>query len=258
MLVNSVIIILREVLEAALIISVLLAISQQLKVSRQWIFFALLIGFAAASIYATYIEVVSMAMEGVGQEVVNASLHLLIYSCIILLIFSIKDHAHHRLMILVMTSCVAIATIREGSEIIIYISGFISSPELFLTVSIGSIVGTGIGISIGVFFYYLITSMSFNKGIRLALFLLILIAGAMILQATQLLIQADLITSQQPLWNSSALISERSLFGQLLYALLGYEATPTPIQVYCYIASLILMTFMTFKTLRYIKQRGQM
>ncbi len=100
--------------------------------------------------------------------------------------------------------------------------------------------------------------MSFNKGIRLALFLLILIAGAMILQATQLLIQADIISSQQPLWNSSSLISERSLFGQMLYALLGYEATPTPIQVICYIASLFLMTFMTFKTLRYFNQRGQL
>ena len=258
MLINSVILILREVLEAALIISVLLAISQQLKVSRQWMFFALLIGFAGASIYAVNIEAVSMAMEGVGQEVVNASLHLLIYSFILMLIFAIKDRAYHRLMILVMTGCVAIASIREGSEIIIYISGFISSPELFLTVSIGSIVGTGIGISVGVFFYYLIANMSFNNGIGLALFLLILIAGAMILQATQLLIQADLISSQQPLWNSSSFISERSLFGQLLYALLGYEATPTPIQVYCYITSLIVMTFMAFKTLRHIKQRDQL
>lgn len=258
MLVNSVIIILREVLEAALIISVLLAISQQLKVSRQWIFFALAIGIVGSSIYATYIEDISMAMEGVGQEVVNGSLHLLIYSFIIMLIFSIRDRVYYQLMLLAMVSCVVMATIREGAEIIIYISGFISSPELLLTVSIGSIVGTGIGISIGVFFYYLITSMSFNKGIRLALFLLILIAGAMILQATQLFIQADIISSQQPLWNSSSLISERSLFGQMLYALLGYEATPTPIQVICYIASLFLMTFMTFKTLRYFNQRGQL
>ncbi|RKZ92375.1 MAG: hypothetical protein DRQ40_08810 [Gammaproteobacteria bacterium] len=60
MLVNSVIIILREVLEAALIISVLLAISQQLKVSRQWLFFALFIGLTGASVYAAHIEFVSM------------------------------------------------------------------------------------------------------------------------------------------------------------------------------------------------------
>ena len=170
MLVNSVIIILREVLEAALIISVLLAISQQLKVSRQWIFFSLLIGFAGASIYATYIEYVSMAMEGVGQEVVNASLHLLIYGFIIMIVFSIKDRAYYRFIALAMASCVAMATIREGSEIIIYIGGFVSSPELFVSVSIGSLVGTGIGISIGVFFYYLITSMSFNNGIRFGFF----------------------------------------------------------------------------------------
>lgn len=258
MLVNSVIIILREVLEAALIISVLLAISQQLKVSRKWLVFALLIGLAGASIYATYIEIVSLAMEGAGQEVVNASLHLLIYGFIIMLIFSIKDRAYYRYMVFAMGSCVAMAIIREGSEIVIYMGGFISSPELFVSVSIGSIIGAGIGISIGVFFYYLITSMSLNNGVRFGLFLLILIAGGMILQATQLLIQADLIISQPPLWNSSSLISERSLIGQLLYAMLGYESTPTPIQVFCYGISLVVMTALTFNTLRYLRTKGKL
>ncbi|RKZ92374.1 MAG: FTR1 family iron permease [Gammaproteobacteria bacterium] len=193
-------------------------------------------------------------MEGVGQEVVNASLHLLIYGFIVILVFSMKDRAYYRCMVLAMASCVAMATIREGSEIVIYVGGFISSPELFVSVSIGSIIGAGIGISIGVFFYYLITSMSLNHGLRFGLLLLILIAGGMILQATQLLIQADLIISQPPLWDSSSLISERSLIGQLLYALIGYESTPSLIQVFCYIASLFLMIFMIIKTLRYIKK----
>lgn len=63
----------------------------------------------------------------------------------------------------------------------------------------------------------------------------------MTLQIAQLLAQADWIPSQYPLWNSSALISENSLTGQLLYALIGYEATPTPIQIISYLISLLLI-----------------
>ncbi|MFW5451786.1 MAG: FTR1 family protein [Methylophagaceae bacterium] len=255
MLINSVIIILREVLEAALIISVLLALSQKFQLPRSWVITALLIGLVGAYVYATNIESVSMALEGVGQEMTNASLHLLIYSFIVLLVITLKNAPHSRLILLSMTSCVAMATIREGSEIIIYISGFMSMPELFMPVIIGAIVGTGIGVSIGVFFYYLIANMAFNKGVMLGLFLLILIAGGMILQATQLLIQADYIVSQQPLWDSSSLINERSLIGQLLYALIGYEATPSPIQVICYFTSVTVITFMTVITLRNSRHR---
>ena len=83
--------------------------------------------------------------------------------------------------------------------------------------------------------------------------MLIFIAGGMVSQATQLLIQADFIVSQQALWDTSSLISERSLLGQMLYALIGYEATPTPIQSILYISSLIIMMGLSINTLRYRK-----
>ena len=46
-----------------------------------------------------------------------------------------------------------------------------------------------------------------------------------------LLVQADWLPSQAPLWDTSAALPENSPPGQLLYALLGYEATPGPWQV---------------------------
>ncbi|MDH5357408.1 MAG: FTR1 family protein [Gammaproteobacteria bacterium] len=258
MLLNSVIIILREVLEAALIISVLSALSQKLHVSRKWLIIALLSGLIGAITYAINIKVVSMALDGVGQEVINASLHLLIYSFIVLLILSLKDQSNHRLMVFAMVSSVAIAVVREGSEIIVYIDGFISSPELLLPIIIGSAVGAGLGISIGVLFYYLIVNISLNRAVKVGLIILILIAGGMVSQAMQLLIQADFIISQQPLWDSSSLINERSLLGQLLYALIGYESTPAPIQFFCYAISLIITIILTTLTIRSYQQRPEL
>ncbi|MBL1320888.1 MAG: FTR1 family protein [Methylophaga sp.] len=255
MLINSVILILREVLEAALIVSVFLALSQKLQLSKRWLMPALLFGFATAAIYALNIQVISQAFEGVGQEIVNASLQVVIFGCIALFVFFIKNAQNHKRIAFIMMCCVSMAVTREGAEIIIYIQGLIAIPELRSPVLIGSIIGAGIGISAGVFFYYLIASLSFKNGLRLGLFLLILIAGGMIMQASQLLIQADLISSQQALWNSSSFLNERSLTGQLLYALIGYEATPAPIQVYMYICSLFIMITLTVRTLNHFKQR---
>jgi high-affinity iron transporter len=67
-----------------------------------------------------------------------------------------------------------------------------------------------------------------------------LIGAGMAGQASLLLIQADWLPSQAPLWDSSNLVAENSITGQLLYALIGYEATPTPIQAIAYFGGLIL------------------
>ncbi|MFW5426239.1 MAG: FTR1 family protein [Methylophagaceae bacterium] len=255
MLINSVILILREVLEAGLIVTVLLALSQTLQLSKSWLITALLLGFASATLYALNIQTISLALEGVGQEVFNATIHIVLCAAIALFVFNMKDHQNSQHIRFIMIACVALAITREGSEIIIYIQGLMGIPDLVYPVLAGSIIGAGIGLSIGVFFYYLIANISFNKGLKLGLFLLILIAGGMMMQTTQLLIQADLIISQQALWNTSSLISERSLIGQLLYALIGYEATPTAIQVCAYLSSVIIMIFLSMRALRHFKQR---
>ncbi len=63
----------------------------------------------------------------------------------------------------------------------------------------------------------------------------------MISQAALLLIQADWLPAQLPLWDTSAWLAEQSFTGMLLYALIGYEATPTAIQAACYFGGLLLL-----------------
>ena len=43
------------------------------------------------------------------------------------------------------------------------------------------------------------------------------------------------------MWDTSGLISEGSLTGQLLYALVGYEATPSALEVLAYAGSLLII-----------------
>jgi high-affinity iron transporter len=71
--------------------------------------------------------------------------------------------------------------------------------------------------------------------------LLAAVAASMSLQASKLLIQADFLSAAAPLWDSSWLVEEDSLFGQLLYALMGYEATPSLVEVIAYAGSLLVV-----------------
>jgi len=245
MLINTVIIVLREVLEASLILSVFLAYCQRVGLSRQWLGLALILGTLGAGLYAAQTITISTWFDGVGQEVVNAGLQLMIYSVMALFIsFAIKDRVslnHSGLLLLLMVSGVALATIREGNEIILYILGFTAVPDLFPSILLGAIIGAGIGISVGIAIYYLLVNLSDKVAMRLGFVLAVLIAAAMVSQSVQQLIQADWIMSQYPLWDTSSIIDERSVAGQLFYALFGYEATPTPIQASAYLFSIILI-----------------
>ena len=102
---------------------------------------------------------------------------------------------------------------------------------------LGSLAGAAIGFSVGVLFYYLLLAMAPQRALLLSLLLLGLAASVMSAQATGLLIQADWISVAGPIWDSSALIAEDSLTGQLLYALIGYEASPSATEAVIYAAS---------------------
>jgi len=83
--------------------------------------------------------------------------------------------------------------------------------------------------------------MPINISVRVGYVLTVLVAGSMISQTIQQLTQADWLISQYPIWDISMWISEHSVTGQLLYALIGYEATPTAIQVTAYLFALIII-----------------
>ncbi|MFT5693693.1 MAG: high-affinity iron transporter [Oceanicoccus sp.] len=247
MLTTSVIIILREVLEISLMVSIMLAVSRKLEMSLHWFFFSVLAGVTGSFGYAASVRIVSNSMDGIGQEITDASIQILTYVLTaivvrILLSPSLFNGERNKLLMLTMSACVFTAITREGYEIVIYVGGFISEPSTLLPVAIGSIIGAGIGMSIGAIFYYALVSIGKYRSVKIYSYALILVASGLLLQASLLLTQADILPSQDYLWDTSGLISEYSITGQMLYALLGYEATPTPAQVAIYIGGIIFLT----------------
>ncbi len=245
---DAVLLVLREVLEAALIISLLLALSYQFQLRFGWSLYAIVFGIAGSWLLAQYAYEISDAFEGTGQELINAALYSVVVICIaalsiLILSRKIKPQSasntteqkfsysqNQNIAYCLFIAIVSLSLAREGSEIWIYLSGFTQQPELITSAFIGAAIGTGIGMSLGAITYYLFSFMSKRLFVPILLIVISLLAGGLSMQIAKQLMQIGLLDSGTPLWDSSFLVNEHSWAGELLYALLGYDSRPAPIQ----------------------------
>ena len=258
MFINSVILLLQEILEAALLISVLLVITnlfhdiwgRSFVLRKTWIFYSLILGCAGAWLYALVTPTVSEWFDYVGQEVVNSLIHLVSLGFLILLswvapsnYFSDKTSQRAQLVIASMVVIVLLALVREGSEILLYLGGVTSQSENVVPVLSGAVIGAGIGLSCGVILYYGLTSLSHTWAFRVCLLLLAFVCGNIASQIVMLLTQADWLPYTAIAWDTAGLLPENSITGRLLYALIGYEATPSILQAVCYGLAMLIIIF---------------
>ena len=241
MLLDAVIIVLRETLEAGVLVSVLLTIGNQHQLGQRWLILAFMAGLAGALIYARNMGVVSNWFEYVGQEVLNGIIQYSVYLCLlfICLLVSSRSSVKSRVLMGLLTLTVVLALIREATEIMIFFSGFIGNSEALSKAVTSGFIGLMIGLSVGALCYFSIMSLKFRWIKPAQVFVLSLVGAGMVAQATQLLIQADWLPSLAPLWDTRNILPEASIPGQLAYAIFGYEATPTPIEAWLFLGALL-------------------
>lgn len=249
MFLNSVVLILQEILEAALLVSVLMVFSRLDERRPYWLLTALSAGFAGSLLLSLNMANVSEWFDYVGQEVVNASMQYAITLLLALFAFSMsgdRSPGRQRLVTICMVGSVAFSLTRENAEVFIYIEGVLSQPSHLQPTLTGAGIGAGIGISVGILLYYSLFWLPRRWITSCCLLLLALIAGNMSSQATLLLTQADWLPPTAILWDSGHWLPENSIPGHLLYALVGYEATPSVLQGVAYAAGIILVALMAW------------
>lgn len=248
---SAVIIVIREVLEASILVTALLVVGGYFYHRRFWLLISLALGVAVAAISAGYTYEISELFGGIGQELQNATSLALIALLLLVHHWFISARTTSTVVasqeITTPTSTlltylgiltVVLAVQRECAEIVIYISGFAGDSSRMMPVLTGSAIGAAIGISCGILLYYSLQAFSPRRSIFIARIILAFTAAGMTSQAILYLAQAGLVDSGFPLWDSSHLIAENSLPGQFLYAALGYEATPSRLQVGFYFVML--------------------
>ncbi len=251
-MVDAILLILREVLEAALIITMLLVMSRKLSIALNWIVLALILGVLSSWLLAYYAYAIADVLGGTGQEWTNALLYLsvilsfiVIASIIAPLLFSAPSQVQYlpltdktikpyRKLLFCAVLAVGLSLAREVAEIWIYVGGFLHEPDLLKSALIGGAIGVGIGTSLGVITYYLLVFISARAFLNILFVFLILLCGGLSMQIARQLLQIGILNSEAPLWDTSSIVNEHSWLGELLYALIGYDSSPNAMQVIFY------------------------
>lgn len=248
MYLDLVVLVLRETLEASILIGLLLAISFQLRVRRWWIWPALGAGLLGAVVFAWNMAAVSEWFDYMGQEVTNATLQIAIYAMLLLtaVVYVRQTSGNQKFfwIALFMGLVVSLAVTREASELIIFYQGYWLSQKSLLSAITSGFTGLAIGVSAGAVCYYGIVLLKRPAQFGVVLGLIALIAAGMVMQAVQLLVQADWIPSRAMIWDSNTLLPESSVLGQVAYAVFGYEATPSALEFSIYISALFFLLIM--------------
>ncbi len=249
----------REVLEAALIVSVICAATRGVVGRGRWIGGGIFAGVLGALLVAGSAGAIASAVSGIGQEVFNAS--VLLAAVVMIGWHAIWMASHGRELTLrlkavgsevsvgreplaMLLIVVAVAVLREGSEAVLFVYAQAAGGSDWKSLASGVIAGVLGGAATGLALYLGLLKIPMRYFFTATNWLLLLVAAGMAAQAAHFLVQADLLPELGArVWDTSALLSDRSLPGQALHALIGYDARPAGIQLAFYFVTAALILF---------------
>ena len=245
------ILVFREVLEAALVVSVVFAATRGVAGRGHWIGAGIAAGILGAVILAVFAGVIAGAVEGAGQELLNAGV---LFAAVVMIAWHAIWMASHgkeitaqmhklgsavsggRRPMTALTLVVALAVLREGSEVVLFLYAQAAGGSSWIDVAGGIALGVTGGCAVGLALYFGLLRIPIRYFFTATNWLLLLVAAGMASQAARFLVQADLLPPLGPtLWDTSGLLSDHSLLGQTLHALIGYDARPAGVQVLFYV-----------------------
>src|SRR3546814_297206 len=105
----------------------------------------------------------------------------------------------------------------------------------------GGLLGVVGGVALGAALYLGLLRIPTRYLFAVTTWLIVLLAAGMAAQGAGFMVQAGFLPSfGGALWDSSSLISERALTGQVLHVLVGYEARPNTVQLAFYAGTIAL------------------
>lgn len=251
-------IVFREILEAGLIIGIVLAATQGVPRRGRWIIGGVFAGLVGAVLTAGAADKLMAAMEGVGQEIFNAS--ILFVAVLMLGWHSIWMQQHGRELasklrnygqaviegaqeVSVLAIVIGLAVLREGAEVVLFLHGIAASDTSnSLHMLSGGLMGIAAGVLAGLLLYRGLLRIPPRYLFRVTTALILLLAAGMASQGAHYLEQANILPSLGgTLWNTSAILPDNSAMGQVLHALIGYTSRPNMLQLLAYLSTLIII-----------------
>ncbi|MEJ2480732.1 MAG: FTR1 family protein [Acidihalobacter sp.] len=254
---GSAVIVFREVLEAALIVSIVLGATRGVAARGRWVLGGIAAGIGGAIVVAAFAGAISNAVEGRGQELLNAS--VLLAAVLMLAWHNIWMSSHGRQLAGEMRkvghdvsvgvkplSALALVTffavLREGSETALFLYSLSASGAGSTSLLLGGVLGMAGGVVLGLVVYRGMLAIPLRHFFSVTGWLVLLLAAGLAANAAGFLNQAGLVPALVPqVWNTSAILSQGSWVGTLLHILVGYNDRPMGIQLLFYGVTLVVI-----------------
>jgi high-affinity iron transporter len=250
------IIVFREVLEAALIISIVMAASVGIAKRNLSISGGVAGGVLGAGLVAMFAASISEAFSGAGQEILHAG--ILLFAVVMLAWHNLWMAHHGREMaqqakdvgrqvaagirpLYALALICGFAVLREGAETVLFVFSVIASAqEGVASLLLGGLIGLAAGAALGVILYLGLLRIPVSRLFTVTGWMILLLAAGLAAQGTAFLVQASLLPPLgEQLWDTSSLLSESSILGRVLHTLTGYIAQPSGIELLAYILTLM-------------------
>src|SRR6266851_6319316 len=234
---GALIIVFREVIEAGLIVGIVMAATRGVAGRGRWITIGIGGGVLGASVVAMFAGVISDAFQGAGQELFNAG--VLSIAVVMLMWHNVWMARHGREIAAQMRSIgtavsegakpltalaivVGLAVLREGSEVVLFLYGIMASGTSGSALLVGGVLGIAAGAAFTALTYLGLLAIPNRYIFSVTTWLIALLAAGMAAQAVQFLNNAGVVVAlDRTLWDTSWLLSEKSIFGRLLHTLVG-------------------------------------
>jgi len=251
----ALLIVFREVFEAGLIVGIVMAVTAGVARRGYWIAGGVAAGVFGACLVALFTSGLSQLFGGSGQEVFNAG--ILGFAVLMLTWHNVWMSRHGRELVaelraageavvagskslLALAIVVAIAVLREGSEVVLFLYGVAAAQGgASWAMVAGGFVGLILGSSVCLLTYFGLITIPARYLFGVTSALIALLAAGMAAQAIAFLEQANILTALgETMWDTSWILSDSSFLGRALHTLVGYVDQPTAMQVVVYAATL--------------------
>lgn len=252
------IIVFREALEAMLVVGIATAAAREVKIGYRWIYGGVAGGVVAAIIVALFAEFIAALASGIGQEVLNATILITAATLMVWTAVWMSNHGKevsnniHRACQQqengsahwILATVVGLAVAREGAEVVLFLYGVAASSNSESgAMLIGAAMGLLLGISVAIGIYRSLAYLPIRHLFTVTTWLIVLLAAGMASQGISFLVMVDLLPAWgQTVWDTSSILPEHTVIGQLLHALMGYEDRPSGLQAAVFFA-VVLFTW---------------
>ena len=242
---------LREGLEAALIVGIVLGYLRKINYpqGRGYVWLGVLGAVAASLVVAAVIQAVGFELEGRAEAIFEGATMFLAVGVLTWMIFwmryqarliktSLEQDVHAAVLSgrnqgLAAVSFVAV--FREGVETALFLSAAAFAFDSGGTLP-GAVLGLGIAILMGYVLYASTARLNIRLFFNLTSILLLLFAAGLLAHGVHEFQEAGLIpTLNAQVWDTNHLLDESSPVGQLFKALFGYNGNPSLEEVVAYL-----------------------